>query len=282
MSDASADHSPPAPFELLDLRPSTDPTSFRLVALDRLCTPFRFLYGGSGVAASAEAAERATGRPVQWMTTQFLAPPGPGAELDVDVSVMATGRASSQTQVTVTDVATGQPMLTSLAAHNVRATGDERFFAAMPSVDPPEACGDFFEPFAIVEHESFFAHLERRMAAGRLAQDAVDQPDDGPLAIWVRLRDGDIGSAATQAFVADIGPLAACARLGVPPGGTSLDNTLRVVDTAPSEWVLFDMQVDGFARSVAHTTVQVWSEDGRLLGLAQQSAIIRTSHHDRR
>ncbi len=97
--------------------------------------------------------------------------------------------------------------------------------------------------------------------------------------MWVRMYDHGIGSAATQGFVADLGPLAVCAALGVAPGGTSLDNTIRVVDPRPSDWVLIEIGADGFHRSVGHSTARLWSEDGRLLGLAQQSAIVRTSHH---
>lgn len=266
-------------FQLLDLAATDEPTRFRLVAHDRLCTPFRFLYGGSGIAASAEAAERATGRPVQWITTQFLGSPGPGAELDVDVLIEATGRASSQTRITVSDAASGEAMIASLAAHNVRPEGDAQAFTPMPEVPPPGEALDFMEPFAAIEVDSFFTRLERRMAAGRISPGDAHPREDGVLAMWVRLLDEPVGSAATQGFVADVGPLAACATMGIALGGTSLDNTVRVVDARPSDWVLFDMRVDGFARSVAHTTVRIWSEDGRLLGLAQQSAILRTSHH---
>ena len=99
--------------------------------------------------------------------------------------------------------------------------------------------------------------------------------------MWCRLVDGKIGSAATQAFVADIVPLAVCAALGIEPGGTSLDNTLRVIDTTPSEWVLLELVAEGFHRSIGHGSVRVWSPDGRLLGIAQQTCIIRTTHHAR-
>lgn len=273
MSDA------PARFDLLQLADGATQHRFTLTARDALCTPFRFLYGGSGIAASAEAAEQATGRPVQWITTQFLAPPQPGDELDIEVDVLATGRASSQTQVAVRSG--GRVMLSSLCAHNVRPAGDERAFSPMPDVPTPDDCGELFEPFESTEHESFFDHIERRLASGRFGREAVGERQAGTLAIWSRLTEGEIGSAATQGFVADMGPLAACARLGLPPGGTSLDNTVRVVDAQSSEWVLLELEVDGFARSTAHTTTRVWSEDGRLLGVAQQSAIIRTSHHER-
>jgi acyl-CoA thioesterase len=88
-----------------------------------------------------------------------------------------------------------------------------------------------------------------------------------------------IGSAATQAFIADIIPLAVCAALGAMPGGTSLDNTVRIIDTEPSEWVLLDIVADGYHRSIGHGSLRLWSQDGRLIGTAQQTCIIRTSHH---
>ena len=43
-----------------------------------LCTPFHFLYGGSGLAACAVAAEHVTGRPLKWITTQYVANAHPG------------------------------------------------------------------------------------------------------------------------------------------------------------------------------------------------------------
>ncbi len=274
----------PAPdldaFGLLGLVPIGTNNDFRFEAASQLCTPFGFLYGGSGIAASAEASERATGRPLQWITTQFLGSPAPGDVIDLHVNVAVTGRASSQTQVSGS--VDGAVMFTSLCAHNVRPAGDELAFGVMPEVAAPDECPEFDEPFHDASSASFFSTLERRIAAGTIRFDEPLGAGDlqpGLIAMWCRLIHADIGSAATQSFVADVGPLAVCARLGRPLGGTSLDNTLRIVDPTPSEWVLLELEADGLHRSVGHSTVKIWSEDGRLLGLAQQSAILRTSHH---
>ncbi len=267
-------------FNLLQLSESSDEAddrSFELVARPTLCTPFGFLYGGSGIAASVEASERVTGRPLQWVTTQYVGSPKPGDVVRFDVSVSASGRSTTQTQVRGS--VGGEVVLMSLCAHNTREAGDERAFGPMPSVPPPGDCPPFAEIFATGASDSFFDNIDRTVAAGTFAHDAIGEPQTGGLALWTRLHDQQIGSAATQGFVADIGPVGICAALGVSPGGTSLDNTVRVVDERPSEWVLLDLTADGFHRSVGHSTARLWSEDGRLLGIAQQSAIVRTSHH---
>jgi len=266
-------------FDVLDLQTTEDALRFRLVAHGELCTPFGFLYGGSGIAASIEAAELATGRPLQWITTQFIGSPVPDDVIDLEVMLLADGRATTQAQVVAS--VDGRPMFTSLCAHTQRPSGDGAHFLRMPDVPAPEDCPSMSEPFTAVLAGTFFDHLERRLAVGRIAVDAVDHPQVGPLAMWCRIPRHQIGSAATQAFVADIIPLAVCASLGVMPGGTSLDNTVRVVDPGPSEWVLLDIVAEGFHRSIGHGSLRIWSRDGRLLGTAQQTCIIRTSHHTR-
>ena len=266
-------------FDLLDLQATEDPLRFQLPARKALCTPFGFLYGGSGIAASIEAAEGATGRPLQWITTQFIGTPVPDEVIDLRVELVAHGKATTQAQV-FGSVAE-RPVFTSLCAHTERPTGDGVGFLQMPDVPSPDDCPSMSEPFAAIVAGSFFDHLERRLAAGKLAVEAIDNPQTGLLALWCRVPDHRIGSAATQGFVADIIPLAVCAALGAMPGGTSLDNTLRVIDPDPSEWVLLEIVAEGFHRSIGHGSLRLWSEDGRLLGTAQQTCIIRTSHHSR-
>jgi acyl-CoA thioesterase-2 len=214
-------------YELLALEDGSTPTSFRLPIRQELCTPVEFLYGGSGIAACVEASERATGRPLQWITTQFLGSPTPGSVADIEVNLAVTGRATSQTQVTAS--VDGNVVFTSLCAHNVRPPGDERAFSEMPAVPSPHDSPPFADLFEKIEKRSFFDHFERRTAAGNFAAGADGKPQTGLLAMWCRLDGASIGSAATQGFVADLGPLAVCAALGLPVGGTSLDNTLRVV-----------------------------------------------------
>ncbi len=266
-------------FALLDLQDSASEGQFRLDVRPDLATPFGFLYGGSGIAASIEAAERTTDRPLQWITTQFIGSPAPGACVELHVTMPAHGKATTQSQVVAT--IDGEPVFTSLCAHTIRPGGDGVQFVAMPDVPAPDDCPPMSGPFEMDLSQSFFRTMDRRLAAGAFGMEAVDKPQDGGLSMWCRIVDHEIGSPATQAFVADIIPMGIGAALGAMPGATSLDNTLRVIDTEPTDWVLLQLIPEGFHRSIGHGSLRIWSHDGRLMSTAQQSCIIRTSHHVR-
>jgi len=98
------------------------------------------------------------------------------------------------------------------------------------------------EPFALDLSGSFFDTLDRRLAIGVVGPDAIGNPQAGTIAMWCRIRDHVIGNPASQAYVADIIPLAIGAALGAIPGATSIDNTLRVIDPEPTDWALRTMQ----------------------------------------
>jgi acyl-CoA thioesterase II len=266
-------------FGLLDLQELGDAGRYRFDVRADLSTPFGFLYGGSGIAASVEAAERVTGRPLQWITTQFIGSPSPGSVVELQVTVPAEGRVTSQSQVQAT--VDGEAVFTSMCAHTARPGGDRAEFVSMPDVAPPDDCPAMGGPFEIDLSGSFFRTMERRLAAGIFGMEAVGRPQHGGLAIWTRLVDGEVGSPASQAYVADIIPMGVGAALGAMPGATSLDNTLRVIDTEPTDWVLLELIPEGFHRSIGHGSLRMWSRDGRLMSTAQQTCIVRTSHHHR-
>ena len=268
-------------FDLLGLEVGATPTSFVLPVVDRLSTPFRFLYGGSGVAASIEAAETVTDRPLMWITTQFLTNAHPGQQVDIAVDVPVEGRATTQAQVTAS--VDGTLMLSSLCAHTDRPDDGRQVFLSMPDVPSPDRCAPMFEPFALPEDRppSFFDHLERRVAAGSF-DFARREPHTGTLALWTRLVGRPLGSPASLAFIADIVPLGVSLAAGVAPGGTSLDNTLRVVrHDVETDWVLVEIIASSLQRSIGHGQVRLWSQAGDLLAVAEQTCIIRTSHHQR-
>ncbi len=243
-----------------------------LVIEKRHCTPFQFLYGGSGVAACAAAAEAVTGRPLVWITTQYIGQARPGERLELDVEILVAARSTTQTIVRahVGD----RLVLHATTAHTDRPVGDEAWWDAMPDVPSPEDCPPFTLTFDDPADESFFRLLERRAPV-----DAAD-PTRARLAIWARVPGWGIGTPASQAFIADIVPVAVMTGLGRMTGATSLDNTLRVVHGEPYDgWVLLDVEAQGYRRSIGHGQVRMWRPDGVLLGIGSQSCIVRTVPH---
>jgi acyl-CoA thioesterase len=187
-------------------------------------------------------------------------------------SVVTAGRATTQVQVTGT--VGDKLVLTALGALTDRPAGDEQHFGTMPAAPSPADCVEFTLPMEAVEHANFFDAMERRLDVGSMASLA----ETGRFHLWVRMPTWPGPSRAMLAHVADVVPIVFFLAQGKSHGGTSLDNTLRVVDDRTTEWTLMEVEGHGYSRSIGHGQVRMWSEDGRLLAIASQSAIIRTSH----
>ena len=240
---------------------------------EALCTPFGFLYGGSGIAACAVAAETSTGRPLMWITTQYVRNAKPGDVVQLAVDVVVHARATSQTHVHGT--VDGRTVLHATTAHTDRPTGALHWWGEMPAVSPPEDGMPFTLPFQHVTSGSFVDRMERF-----LVPETAALAPEGRAAMWVRVPGWPIGSPASQGFVADIIPMVLGLAMGRQPGGTSLDNTVRIVLEDPTDdWVLLDIEAEGLHRSIGCGRVRLWRRDGTLIGVGTQSAIIRTSHH---
>lgn len=239
------------------------------VTIDRShCTPFGFMYGGTGIALATMAAEYVVGLPARWVTTQFVASPRPGDRIDFAVEVEAAGRMTSQ--VSVRAVCDGRTVMLSVSTHTAR---DEQptGWGTMPDSPPPDECEAMSTPWSTAEVDptgTFVERLERRLA--------TRDPEHARVTLWTRLFDWPIGSAASQAFVADIVPMALGAALDAMPGASSLDNTIRIVRGDPSDgWILLDVEAEGFGSGIGHGRVRLWRPDGTLIGIGSQSAILR-------
>ncbi|HUS44010.1 MAG TPA: acyl-CoA thioesterase domain-containing protein [Ilumatobacteraceae bacterium] len=174
-----------ATFDFLDLQKSEGDGHYRLAVRPDLSTPSGFLYGGSGIAASIEAAERTTDRPPQWITTQFIGSPAPGSAVELQVTVLAEGRVTSQSPVVAT--VDGAPVFTSMCAHTIRPGVDTAQFVQMPGISGPDDCPNMGGPFAMDLSTSFFRTMEHRLAAGTFGMEAVDNPQHASLSIWCRI-----------------------------------------------------------------------------------------------
>jgi acyl-CoA thioesterase-2 len=263
--------------EFLGLQATHNPHRWYLPVERKLCTREGFLFGGCGLAAAVTALEATTGRPLVWATAQYLSYARTPSVLDLDVIVPVAGRNSTQARAIghVGD----QEIFTVNAALGSRSLDIAGQWAQMPAVPDPQDCPR--APALPTSAGTIHDQVELRVARGRYGPERDGTPSpDGRSALWIRLPRELDRSAAGLAIVADWVPSGIGQALGRWAGGTSLDNTVRILDVAPTDWVLCDIKVHGIAKGFGHGRVHLWSESGRLMATGNQSLIVRL--HDER
>ena len=181
------------------------------------------------------------------------------------MELLGGGRSISQVLVTLT--ADGTVLQTMSAALGGRQ-GVERQFVSMPTVAAPEECSIKTD----LDHNSdqdLIAQFERRIA--------IEAPDDGLGAMWIRSNGGLPITAGLLAITSDF-------MLGLHPEsfrGTSLDNTFRVFSTRPTEWILCVTQMSGFRDGAAMGITHQFAQDGKLLSVSSQTGLLPRSENRR-
>jgi acyl-CoA thioesterase len=258
--------------EFLGLEPTEDPNRWRLPVVPLLCTGGGFLFGGAGLAAAIAAMEATTERPIVWSTAQYLSFARPPSVLDIDVVVPAAGQRVAQARA-VGHVGDGE-ILTVNGALGDRPSEARGAWATMPDVRGPDEC-PVRQHRMMQNDEHIMSRFDQRLAKGRNPDELDGTPGDGNAALWVRLPEGVEVTGASLAILGDYVPFGIGQALGIGAGGTSLDNTLRMARLMPTEWVLLDVHIHAVERGFAHGRVHLWAEDGTLLAIASQSAIVR-------
>jgi acyl-CoA thioesterase II len=260
--------------DYLGLQPTDDPNHWQLELTPRVLTPAGAMHGGAALAATVEALEGATDRPLVWATAHYLTHAGPRGLLDIEVSVEVSGHQTTQARAALRlgDV----EVLLTVASLGARD-------GASPSrwVQPPAAPGpDDARPCAPAPPgtASVLDHYEIRMATGRIGDELDGTRGPGRCVLWCRLPDGRRPiTAADVAFVGDLLMLGLSDALGAPTTANSLDNTIRVVERAATEWVMLDVRIDAAASGYAHAGAHLWTQDGVLLGMATQTLVVRSA-----
>jgi acyl-CoA thioesterase II len=246
--------------------------SFRFTPSPLLCTPAGNLQGGAGLGVAVAAMEAVTRRPTIWATAQYLTfAPGLDA-LDVEVTVEVHGHQTTQARSVVQR--DGMEILTAHAALGRRQLDIEGTFSSAAAVPGPEESAPF----------RFFRHgrgdmgdlADFRLARGRQFDDLDGRPGSEGLALWIRCWEGDRRpTAADLAFIGDFMPLGFPHAIGQPYIGNSLDNTVRLGNLVPTEWVLMTVHVQQVVDGFGHGYAELWSQDDTLLGTVSQSATLR-------
>lgn len=251
------------------------PRRWRMEVVPGLCSGLGALFGGCGLGAAIEVMEQHTGRPCVWATAQYLSYARPPSVLDLDVTEVVRGRRISQARV-VAHVG-DEEILTVNAALGSRPGLPEGQWARRRDVPPH---GDS-PPRPLTAHHrgTVSERLEMRLADARTIEELTGTPGTGTASLWIRMPELPELSAAGLAIIGDFVPFGIGQALGIPAGGNSLDNTLRVARRTPTEWVLADVRTHAIADGFGHGLVHLWAEDGTLLGTASQSTVVRV-HED--
>jgi acyl-CoA thioesterase-2 len=251
----------------LGMEPLDDNLHWRMLVTKQLTTPGDFLFGGCGLGAALVALEGATGRPTIWATGQYLsyAPTHSTVEWEVTLSVVG-GHVTQGRAVGTVD---GREILTVNAALGQDDLAENGVWVSPPEVAPPEECPPRFMPE--IFRNTIMGEVEVRIAKGVAMQDIDGVPGSPDSALWARVPGHLSPSAATLAIFGDYLAGAVSYPLGKHAMGRSLDNTLRMVQLKPTEWVLCDMRMHALMGGYAQGIAFLWSEDGELLATASQS-----------
>lgn len=257
--------------KFLGLEATDDPLRWRLPVTPAVSTPGHFLYGGCALAAGLVALEEASGRPTVWATAQYLSYAPTGSEVEWEVVLAAVGRRTTQgraiARVGDVEIITVNGAL----GHSDLALSGS--WIDPPDVPPPDRCPAQEVPLFF--GDTVMTRVEHRVAKGRLFSMLDGTPGEAHSAFWARLPGHLEPSAATLAVIGDYVSGAVSQPIGQRVLGRSLDNTLRVVQLVPTQWVLCDIHVHALHHGFGHGEAFLFAEDGTLLGTASQSNSVR-------
>lgn len=255
----------------LGIEPVGDDLHWRLVVEPHVTTPGNFLFGGCGLAAGIVALEAASGRPTVWATAQYLSYATTHSVMDWEVTLAVEG--GHVTQGRAVGSVDGREILTVNSALGTNELEVGGVWDAPPDVPRPDDCPPRFLPDLF--RNTIMDRVEVRTAKGRMFDEMNGDPGDADSALWARVPGHLSPSAATLAIFGDYVSGAVSQPIGRRAMGRSLDNTLRVVQLKPTEWVLCDIRIHALVGGYGQGTAFLWSEDGELLATASQSIAVK-------
>lgn len=255
---------------LLDLKAEAAPHRYSLQLRQDICggPPERqFLFGGAALGAAIAALESSCARPVAWATAQYVSFARLPSTVTFEVEPLVEGRETSQARVKA--LVEDREIICVSAALGARSGDERHIWLAAPDAPPPEACPPME---GLRRHWNNLPNqFDRRIAP---VASIADSPGGRHL-MWVRHKHGFAVDRPMLAVIADFVSEGLRPNLGENAFGNSLDNTIRFVDSAPTDWVLCDIRIQSVTNGLVHGAMHLFSEDGVLLAIASQTLILR-------
>lgn len=240
-----------------------------------------FMFGGVGLGATVEAAERSMGRAVVWATTQYLTYAPRGSTVEFEVMALAEGHHTSQARAVAR--VDGRQVVGAGLSLGARPDAVRRQFVDPARVPRPQDCPRMPLRWGFAP-DDMYSRLDVRIAKG---WDAAPGEDAGHMIFWMRPT-GEPGAGGGPidrpmlAIMADFVPASIGNALSDGKGdvaANSLDNCIRFMGLVETEWVLCDIRVHGAADGFGHGQMLLFAEDGTLMATASQSVILRSWRH---
>ena len=267
--------------QFLGMERMGDDLHWRLTVDPELTTPGKFLFGGCGLGAALVALEAASGRPTVWSTAQYLSYAPTHSVLDLEVTLAAEGRRITQGRVVGT-VGDREILTVNAAAGSPGVLDGGGVWVTPPEVPPPDQCPPRRLPD--FSSTSIFDRIDVRLAQG-LSFEEITEGRSGSgnptSALWARVPGHLEPSAATLAIIGDYVSGGVSQPLGRRAMSRSLDNTLRMVQLEPTEWVLCHIRIQALVDGYGQGLATLWSESGSLLATASQSMSVRLWDEER-
>lgn len=217
-------------------------------------------YGGTGIAVAAAVMEAETGRAALWTSVQFVASALTGERLQARVEIPASGRRTSQVQVT--GRSGDRLVFTAIGATGAAQSSPlTASFGTMPAVAPPEECERWLPRMFMDGNEE---------SIGWLSISDV-RTDTATGCMWLRMNERPLSRPA-MCFLADVIPNGVMRAAGRTGAGTSLDNTVRFGPEPEGDWMLVEVDPHMVCGGYVHGSARLWSRTGTLLGVASQTA----------
>ena len=223
--------------------------------------PGNFLFGGCALGWRTGCPRRGVGPPTVWATAQYLSYAPTHSQVDWEVTLAVVG--GRVTQGRAVGRVGDREILTVNAALGSDQGALNGIWVEPPVVPPPEECPNRFLPSMF--RNTIFDKVDVRVAKGLPFDKMNGEPGDPDSALWARVPGHLTPSAATLAIFGDYVTGSASQALGRRSMGRSLDNTLRVAQLKPTEWVLCDIRIHAVINGYAQGVAFLWTKEGEFL-----------------